>query len=303
MRKGHLIVLFLLLIGTAVADTYKWVDESGEVHYGDSPPAGVNKQIVIIPDGPSQEDIERQQQQIKDLQDKYEQEQQLEPTIKEPQTTQSRTQFPDEVACFSPLSDLVQGSSAEYYTHISPSILAKKQQATLKALLAKIKTRGTWRGTLFELECWEESTERNVFPIGKYKDVEVEMRTDWDKLESLLTLKFEMLYGHNLVYRLAVDDFLYFNDVRQSNITVRDDNKVELLSHQQDSVAFLVKRYVPYRHHHHFHFHFYHHGTRLREDIRYIEVSDRNLKLVELYYFGGVLTSSRTWLLSRVNKT
>jgi len=302
MRKSSLIALLLLVVGAlAVADTYKWIDDSGEVHYGDSPPLGVDTQIVIIPKGPSPEDIERQQQQINDLLEEYEEEPLLSPSIKPAQTTQSHTRFPDDVACFSPLSDLVLSPSAEYYTPISPSSLAKKEQATLKHLLAKIKSRGTWRGTLFELECWGQSAQRNSSPISKYKNVEVEMKTEWDKSESLLTLDFEIPYGPNLVYRLAVADFLYFNEIRQSNITVRDDNQVELLSHQQDSVAFLIKRYIPNRHHHRFSFN--HHGTRLRGDIRYIEVSDRNLKLVELYYYDGVLASSRTWLLSRVNKT
>ncbi len=302
MKKAYLVTLFLLFAGTlAVADTYKWIDDSGEVHYGDSPPPGVSSQRVFISEGPSQEDIERQQQQVKDLIKEYEQERLLEPSITPAQTTTSHTIFPDEVACFSPLSDLVQGPSSEYYAPISPSSLAKKEQNSLTNLLASIKTRGTWRGALIELECWGQPLERNAFPIDKYKSTEVEMRTEWDKSESLLTLNFEVPYGHNLVYRLAVDGFLYFNEIRASNITKRDDNKVELLSHQQDSAAFLIKRYVPYQHHYHFNFH--HHGTRLRGDIRYIEVSDRNLKLVELYYFDGVLASSRTWLLSRANKT
>jgi len=302
MRKGHLVPLLLLLASAfTLADTYKWVDESGEVHYGDSPPLGVDTQIVIIPKGPSQEDIERQLQQINDLLKKYEEERLLEPSITPAQTTNSHTRFPDEVACFSPLYDLVQGPSAEYYTPISPSSLVKKEQASLKNMLASIKTRGTWRGALFELECWGQSSERNSFPTSRYKSTEVEMSTEWNKSESLLTLDFEIPYGHNLVYRLAVDDFLYFNEVRASNITLRDDNKVELLSHQQDSAAFLIKRYIPNRHHHRFGFN--HHGTRLRGDIRYIEVSDRNLKLVELYYYDGVLSGSKTWLLSRTNKT
>ena len=302
MRKSYLVALLLLLVGVlAVADTYKWIDDSGEVHYGDSPPPNVSTQRVFIPEGPSEEDIERQQRQINELLDKYKEDRLLAPRIKPPQTTQYQVSFPDDVACFSPLSDFVQGPSADYYTPISPSTLDKKTQTTLKNLLASIKTRGTWRGALIELECWGQSLERNSFPIGKYKSTEVEMSTNWDKPKSLLTLDFEIPYGHNLVYRLAVDDFLYFNEIRASNITVRDDNKVELLSHQDNSGAFLIKRYIANRHHHRFHFN--HHGTRLRGDIRYIEVSDRNLKLVELYYYDGVLASSRTWLLSRVNKT
>jgi uncharacterized protein DUF4124 len=302
MRKGHLVALLLLLISAlAVADTYKWVDDSGEVHYGDSPPPEVNTQTVIIPKGPSQKDIERQQQQIKELVEKHEEERLLEPSIKPQQTRQFHPTFPNDAACFSPITDLVHSPSAEYFTPISPSSLAKKEQETLKDLLAKIKSRGTWRGVLFEVECWGQSSVRNAPPISKYKDIDIDMSTDWDKSESLLTLNFKITNGPNLIYRLAVDDFLYFNELRQSNITARDDNKVELLTLQQDWVSFFIKRYVPNRSHRRFSFN--HHGTRLRGEIRYIEVSDRNLKLVELYYYDGILASSRTWFLSRANKT
>ncbi|OUR71839.1 hypothetical protein A9Q78_08465 [Methylophaga sp. 41_12_T18] len=302
MRKIQLVTALLLIVSTfSMADTYKWLDESGGVHYGDSPPSAVSSQRVFTSEAPSEEDRERQQQQVQELIDKYQQERPLAPSVEPTQITQAHTAFPDDVACFSPLSGLVQGSSAEYHTPISPILLVKKQQSSLKTLLASIKTRGTWHGALIELECWGQSIERNGLPTKKYKSTKVEMSTDWDKSESLLTLDFEIPYGANLVYRLAIDDFLYFNELRASNITLRDDNKVELLTHQQNSAAFLIKRYIPNRQHHRFHFN--HHGTRLRADIRYIEVSNRKLKLVELYYYDGELASSKTWLLSRANKT
>jgi len=302
MRKAQLATSLLLIVSTfTIADTYKWLDESGGVHYGDSPPSAVSSQRVFTSEAPSEEDRKRQQQNAQDLIDKYEQKQQPSSSIEPIQITEDDAPFPDDVACFSPLSDLVRGASAEYHTPISASSLVKKQQSSLKTLLASIKTRGTWHGTLIELECWGQSIERNALPTEKYKSTKVEMSSDWDKSESLLTLDFEIPYGHSLLYRLAVDDFLYFNEVRASNITQRDDNKVELLTHQQNSAAFIIKRYIPNRNHYRFHFN--HHGTRLRADIRYIEVSDRNLKLVELYYYDGVLASSKTWLLSRANKT
>ena len=205
MRKAYLVTLLLTLFGTlAVAETYKWIDDSGEVHYGDSPPANVNTQKIYISEGPSKEDIERQQQQIKELIEQYQQERQLTSPSSPEHATPTHRIYPEDVACFSPLSDLVQGPSAHYYAPISPSSLAKKEQATLKKLLAKIKTRGTWRGAMFELECWDEFPERNELPSVKYRSTDVEMEADWDKSESLLTLNIESPYSHSLVYRLAV---------------------------------------------------------------------------------------------------
>jgi hypothetical protein len=67
MNKGNLGVFLLFLIGgIALAEVYKWVDESGKVHYGDSPPAESGAESVALPEGPSQEEVERARQQMQE---------------------------------------------------------------------------------------------------------------------------------------------------------------------------------------------------------------------------------------------
>jgi hypothetical protein len=41
--------LIALAIPLAVADTYKWVDPQGQVHYSDSPPVGVQYEVIAAP--------------------------------------------------------------------------------------------------------------------------------------------------------------------------------------------------------------------------------------------------------------
>lgn len=53
------LVLSLLLIGTASAQLYKWIDAEGNVHYGDCPPADCRPQQIEVPPSPSAEDVQR----------------------------------------------------------------------------------------------------------------------------------------------------------------------------------------------------------------------------------------------------
>jgi len=45
--------LVALAIPMAQADTYKWVDKQGQVHYSDTPPVGVRYEVVATPRAPA----------------------------------------------------------------------------------------------------------------------------------------------------------------------------------------------------------------------------------------------------------
>ncbi|NQZ54520.1 MAG: DUF4124 domain-containing protein [Piscirickettsiaceae bacterium] len=294
MKKGNL-VLLLLLVGTlAVGEIYKWVDESGKVHYGDSPPPEIDTQTIEIPRGPSREEVELERQRVRELMEQNElfseENHRIVPPDKLSREEKVHAVTPDNIACFSPISNLVQGASVEHFTPITPTSLAKVQQELLNDFFGKIERLGIWRGSITELECWSGTSERNAAPIEKVKDFEVRMDVDWNKFESLLTLEADITDEPHLIYKFEVGDVLYFNDSKSSFTTALDGNKVEVLMLNQDMVSFLIKRRLRS-------------GTGrigpLRGEIRHIEVFDRTLKLIELYYLDGILASSRTWIFSR----
>ena len=68
MKKITLLMLLaLLLAGAVTAAIYKWVDEEGKVHYGDShPPESEAEQIETAP-GPSEKEIQRSRERTKRL--------------------------------------------------------------------------------------------------------------------------------------------------------------------------------------------------------------------------------------------
>lgn len=290
MRKGKLMALLLLLVlALAVGETYKWVDESGIVHYGDTPPPEIDTQTVVIPEGPSQEDVERERQRVRKLIEQSKEDSPLAPQDQLSQEPKSDASTPDNVVCFSPISDLVTGLSAELYTPITPTTLAKKEQESLNNFLSKIGGRASWRGSISEQVCQGSSSEPEI----KFKNFKVVMNADWDVFQSRLTLEIditgEKTVSKQLIYRFEVGSAFYFNDFNSVDSIALEGNKVELLTLNQNLVSFFIKRRTPTRS-----------GiTPLRGEIRYIETSDRTLTLVELYYHNQILTGSRTWVLNR----
>ena len=72
MNRGNLIVVILLLTGVVASGAvYRWVDETGQVHFGDSPPPESDVQSVPVPEGPTEEEVQRAGQQMQEKMEKY----------------------------------------------------------------------------------------------------------------------------------------------------------------------------------------------------------------------------------------
>ena len=67
IRIFVLLGLSALLVGSASAQLYKWVDDKGNVHYGDCPPADCRSQEIQVPEGPAPEDVERSRERTQRL--------------------------------------------------------------------------------------------------------------------------------------------------------------------------------------------------------------------------------------------
>lgn len=291
MNKGNLVVILLILVvGGALAAVYKWVDESGRVHYGDSPPPQSDMQSVEVPEGPTREEVERARQ---EMQEKIEQYKGLSEAIRPPDQPEKPSQqavnliaTPDNVACFSPLSEIIQGPSSRTYTPIKPTSLSKAQQMSLQILFKRMEA--FWRGKITDLTCMGSSSE----PITKITDYEARTVIDWDSHIARLTLETDAVGREThaverFFHRLEVGDALFFTDHKLADIVALEGNKVELLNITHNLVSFIIKRRYQTGSH----------SRRPRTEIRYLEISGRTLKLVELYYHNETLTGSRVWAL------
>ncbi|MEH6357652.1 MAG: DUF4124 domain-containing protein [Pseudomonadales bacterium] len=294
MKKGNFTVLLLFLICTVtVAGIYKWTDESGRVHYGDEPPEEADAKSVTIPEGPSQEDIERAKQEAQEIKEQYGKSSEKGGVVGAPdkafQEEKSPEITPDNVACFTPLSDLVQGPSAEAFTPITPTPLGKVEKELLYDLFGELESRAHWLGTVTDRVCQGSPSE----PKSKIKNFEAEISADWDSYQSWLTLESDLtgteVANEQLIYRFEVSDALYFSDYKPAKVLAQEGNKVEVLTLNQDMVSFFIKRRIPTAAG----------ARRQRGEIRRLEISGRTLKLTELYYFNEMLMGSRNWTLNR----
>ncbi len=290
MNKGYLVVFLLLLIsGVTLAAVYKWVDQSGRVHYGDSPPQDSDAELVVVPEGPSQMEVERARQQMQQKIERYEKFSEevspSEPLETPSQEAESGIVTADHVVCTSPLSDLVKGPSAKTYTPISPTALTKAQQKSLNILFGKIEA--SWKGAMTELTCLDSSSE----PRSRTRNFEAQATVNWNARRSQLLIDITKL----VTQIFEVGDALYFNDTKSADFIktedtiARDGNKVEVLTLDRKKVSFLTKRRMRAGAH-----------TRIpRPEVRQLEISGRTLKLIELYYHNEMLVGSRTWVLKR----
>jgi len=294
MNKWSLtaLLVLLLLVGGVTATAYRWVDESGRVHYGDRPPAGKDAQPVAAPQGPSQQEVDRARQQMRIKLDKQrksaEKEDQPAPKEKASQATKKvRAVIPENITCYAPLSDLVQGPSGETYTPITPTPLSRTQQKLLIKLLSRIK--GRWRGTISHLGCKGAiSDPKSWVTTGKARTV-----VDWNERKSRLTIETDYTGKSGAVGRLfhniEVGDVLYFTGKHPRKTIARKFNAVEVLISKQNMVSFLTKRRKHART-----------GGGIEvAQVRQLEISGRTYKLRKLLYHMGVLAGSTTWVLRR----
>jgi hypothetical protein len=262
------------------------------VHYGDSPPPQADMQSVEVPEGPAQEEIERARQQ---MHEKIEQYEGLSEEISPPEhpgksseRAETHPIAPDNVKCFSPLSESVQGPSAETHTPIIPTLLTRLQQRRLINLFKRMEA--SWRGTISDLTCMGSSSE----PRRRITTYEARTAIHWDSHESRLTIETdsearETHAVERTFQRFEVGDALYFTDYKQADVIDLEGNKVEVLQITDNKVSFHIKRRIQAGGH----------ARRPRAEIRYLEISGRAMKFIELYYHNELLTGSKVWTLDR----
>lgn len=286
MNKGNLVVLLLFLIGgVALAAVYKWVDELGRVHYGDSPPPESDVQSLPVPKGPTQEEVERARQQMQEKLKQYkglsEEIKPPEHPEKSPQHAETRLGIFGNVDCFSPLSEIVQGPPADKHAPFIATSLTETEQKTLIDLFKRMEA--TWQGTITDLTCMGSSSE----PKRKITNYEARAKVDWDARMSQLIIETDSVGREThaverLFHRFQVNDILYFSDAKIADNISLEGNKVKVNNITKNTVSFVIKRRIQTR--------------RIpRVEVRHLEISGRTLKQIELYYLNDVFTGSRTW--------
>ena len=290
MNKRGVAILIVALVGGVPAAVYKWVDESGTVHYGDQPPEEADAQSMMIPEGPSQQEVEqaRQQMRIKLEQQRQSERKEVLPAAKEkaPQATKASVIIPDKLECHTQLADVVRGPSGETFTPVRPVPLSKAQIKSLEKLFSKFD--GRWQGTITHIGCKGKTSDPESW-ITKGK---VRTNVEWNARESLLSIESDYT-GENgavdrLFHNIKLGSVLYFTEHPTRSID-RTHNETEVLASNQKGLLFFTKPWQEKRGG----------GALPGAHIRHLEISGRKLKLKELFFHMGMLVDSRTWVLGK----
>jgi Domain of unknown function (DUF4124) len=67
LRPRGLLLCLMLVTGLSDAGVYKWVDEQGQVHYGERPPAQSGAQEIKLPPAPTPKEVEQSQEGLQQL--------------------------------------------------------------------------------------------------------------------------------------------------------------------------------------------------------------------------------------------
>jgi hypothetical protein len=285
---------WVLLSSVAAGQVYQWRDASGNVHFGDAPPEGVEADAIDLPPGPSPEQVEAAQQR-------------LEAALKaSPESSQAPVETPEvdypsasgplpapEFACYAPLENVLNGPVLGAYEAISPTQATDQQRLRVEALLARVA--GTRVGSAVELVCSGTVDE----PRARQLEWDVRSIATWQAQDGLLILENdglsrELRESKIRTTYLMISDALYFFEsdsiTRNSADRTIDlpGNAVEGLFLDEYNLAFKIKVRS---------FNARTGSSIVRTELRLLTVDDDALTFSELFFHGNLLTGSRVWQL------
>jgi len=291
-RRLWLSLLSCLVVGAAVGEVYKWVDEAGHVQFGDRPPPGTDARPVEMPRVPTPAEVERAKQRFDDRLEQARQRliQQPAPAAGAPASPLPSTaaRNPQDMPCFAPLADFVQSPVGAAFAPVTPTLLSAEQRSALQALMRSAE--GHWAGQIEDVTCLGNP------PAGEPRTVVLDVddaAATWSPVDSMLVVDSQVAgeeqESQRLFIKFRVADALYFNAVESAGEINLVGNEVELLSLEDDRISFVIKNRAPGA------------GTSrpLRTEVRYWTVSGGSLSFVELYFRNALLSGSRRWQLTK----
>jgi hypothetical protein len=186
-QRTWLALLFLLAAGVARGEVYKWVDETGHVQFGDTPPPGSDAQPVQMHKVPTPEEVGRAKQRFDERLE------QARKRVLGPQApgadapaaavAGSSARSPQDAPCFAPLADFVLSPAGAAFAPITPTLLSAAQRATLLALMRSVE--GHWEGRIEDVTCLGNP------PAGEQRTVTLDIEdaaATWNPVDALLVV-------------------------------------------------------------------------------------------------------------------
>jgi hypothetical protein len=286
---GGFVFALLLMPALCFAQVYQWVDEDGNVHFGDQPPADAGAQSVNLPKGPSDQQVEAAQQELQNALDARESESAAAIESAPEPTAQRSGQSIPEFGCYTPIEQVLSGPVRAAYEPLFVQELNGAQQSGVRTILAS--AGGSWRGSSVELVC-----SGNIDAARSEKlNFSVRSTGTWRSGDSRLILENRARGSRRRVNETRVSffevgDVLYFREANgdgqltTSRTLALRGNKAEGFFLDDVGFAFMNRSRS---------------FNVVRTELRHLQVKGNRLDYTELYFHQNLLTGSRVWSLSR----
>jgi hypothetical protein len=283
--SGVLVLLSgLFFVQTGFAEIYKWVDEEGNVHFGDCPPSScASEEVRIAPTPPNQTKEETQERfkRLKAYQEKLGKNRKKDLN----RTGKSEASPPPDAECFSSLTEAWNGKLPDIHEEIKPSPLSKAELQRLESLFRALK--GRWRGNMVDTQCINPAATPAV--KSYHYSFRLDARWEADRLFKLeADLEADDSEGdlrRQFFWILLRRDGLRFRKTRADLPSGLDRPRfdVEILRSGQSAIVFFLRRG----------------GALRRTNVFSLHRLAQGFTISEFYYVQGALAGKRLWTIER----
>ena len=287
MRSTFLIICSLLFAAVAIGAVYKWVDDEGNVHYGDTPPIDDEKETIdIAPPSPPKTIIEEQDRsRQRKVEEEVLQDGKTDEVLQEEigGAKQPVARYTTDIKCFTPLTEAWGGRIADTREGVSRQPFKNDEHKQLMTLFDALE--GRWSGRIEDITCHSPGAE-SPSKTHHYKFrlnarwqskqrfwIEAELEGARETRAVLRQFFWFLLSTDGLRFRKATTDISFDLD--------KPGNDVEILEMGDNILTFYWRR-----------------GGAIRQaNVFSINKIGRSFTINEYFYVQGMLAGKRLWKL------
>ncbi len=290
--RYRIVILFALglVSGSAgSAEIYKWVDEKGNVHFGDTPPPDSQLETIEVEPVPSEQAVQEAKDRVQRLREyeKESRENSQEGGQREDRdpTKQPAVGLTTGAGCFAFLEDSWGGRIADTREQVSRKPLSDNELRRIRSLFRALEGRPG--GTMEEITCVGPDAEPSIISHHFKIDLHAQWSSDEIfQIEASLSGRRETrAFPREFYYFLVSGDGLRFRkrgDDHWFNLD-QPGNDVETLSVRNDLLTF-----------------FWRQGGRVRRaNVFSLQKTGRGFTISEFFYVQGILSGTRVWEIGR----
>jgi hypothetical protein len=288
-RIAVLFALGLVLGSTDSEEIYRWVDEKGNVHFGDTPPPDSQLETIEVEPLPSDQAVQEAKDRVQRLQEKEKEspESRQEGGLLEDRepTEQPAVDLPTGASCFAFLEDSWAGRITDTREQVIRKTLSDNELRRIRSLFRALEGRPG--GTMEEITCVGPDPEPSV--ITHY--FRIDLHAQWQP-DEIFQIEANLIGGRET--RAVLREFYHFL-LSRDGLRFRKrgaggwfdldqpGNDVETLTVRNDVLTF-----------------FWRQGGRVRRaNVFSLQKTGRGFTISEFFYVQGMLSGTRVWEIGR----